>query len=50
MDGNKGWNFLDKVSLQSPRAWLLSFVSNEEHLEVVCVAKSKLLRLEGFLG
>ena len=33
-----------------PRAGFLSFVSNEEHLEVVCAAKSKLLCLRGILG
>ena len=50
MDRNEGWNFLDKVTLQSLRAGLLSFVSNEEYLEIECADKSKLLCLVGILG
>ena len=40
----------DEVTLQSFRAGLFSFISNEEHLEIMCAAKSKLLRLGGILG
>ena len=35
MDGNKGWFFLDEVTLQSSRAGLFSFISNEEHVEIM---------------
>ena len=50
MDGNKGWNFLDKVILQSPRVRLFNFISDEEHLDIMCTTKSKYLRLGGILG
>ena len=35
VDGNKGWFFLDEVTLQSSRAGLFSFISNEEHVEIM---------------
>ena len=50
MDGNKGWSFLDKVTLQSLSVKLFSFVSNEDYLEIVCAAKCKLLCLESVMG
>ena len=50
MDGNKGWSFLDKVTLQSLSVKLFSFVSNEDYLEIVCAAKCKLLCLGGIMG
>ena len=48
--GCSGWKQRMEFSRQSHFTKFLNFISNEEHLEVVCEAKSKLLCLGGFLG
>ena len=49
MVGIKGWKLLGKVSLQSLRVGLISLFPNEDNLESLCAAKSKLLCLGSFM-
>ena len=50
VDGNKKWQILYKVFLQSLRVGFFSLFPNEDHLEFLCATKSKLLCLGGLMG